>query len=136
MGTWLVISKSNIFFILVGDKLFELSDVMFPTNEVFNQKVVEKRVGGLMWKNLPVFQIIRVDETMEVKNERIGDAMILKIMRRDNTRANVWAPTYLRRALVGKTLPCYVMPTGMKKCKNNQDRSYYTFDLLTEEELK
>ncbi len=109
---------------------------MFPTLEVFNRKIAEKQADVMAWKNLQMFELYRIVEKKLIKNGRFGDALILRITRRDDTQVNVWAPKYLMDMLTEKTLPCYVRPTGPRACKSDPERKYQSFELLTEEELK
>ena len=106
---------------------------MFPTSAMFFQKAEETVVS---WKKVEVYGIYRIDETQEVKNGKYGDALIVKMTKNNDTRISAWAPKRLIPALMGKTLPCYIMPLGMKKCKNDEKREYQTFELLSLEELK
>ena len=73
---------------------------------------------------------------MEITKSKFGDAQILRMVKRDQSRVNVWAPGLLRNALVGKTLPCFIMPMGIRKCKNDDKRTYHAFELLSGEEFE
>ena len=73
---------------------------------------------------------------MEITKSKYGDAQILRMVKRDQSRVNVWAPGLLRKALVGKTLPCFIMPMGNRKCKNDDKRTYHAFELLSGEEFE
>ena len=108
----------------------------FPTAKEFEQKVYEKAVNAIPWKNVEVFDIYRIDEVMEITKSKFGDVQILRMEKRDQSRVNVWAPGLLRKALVGKTLPCFIMPLGVKKCKNDDTRTYHAFELLSAEEFE
>ena len=107
----------------------------FPTMKEFEQKVYEKATNAIPWKNVEVFEIYRIDEVLEITKSKYGDAQILRMVKRDQSRVHVWAPGLLRNALVGKTLPCFIMPMGFRKCKNDDTRTYHAFELLSGEEF-
>ena len=83
-----------------------------------------------------VFEIYRIDEVMEIENCKFGDAVILRMAKRDHSRVNIWAPGLLKKALVGKTLPCFIMPMGVRKCKNDDKRTYHAFELLAAKDFE
>ena len=111
-------------------------EIPFPTMREFEQKVYEKAENAMPWKNVKVFEIYRIDEVMEVKTSKFGDAAILRMVKRDQSRVNVWATGLLKKALVGKTLPCFIMPMGIRKCKNDDQRTYHAFELLSAGEFE
>ena len=73
---------------------------------------------------------------MEITKRKFGDAQILRMVNRDQSRVNVWAPGLLKKALEGKTLPCFIMPMGVRKCKNDDKRTYHAFELLQAKEFE
>ena len=113
-----------------------ICEMPFPTMKEFEQKVYEKAGNAIPWKNVEVFEIYRIDEVMEVKTSKFGDAAILRIVKRDQSRVNVWAPGLLKKSLLGKTLPCFIMPMGIRKFKNDDQRTYHAFELLSAEEFE
>ena len=102
----------------------------------FEQKVYEKATNAIPWKNVEYGTIYRIDATVEVKNGKYGDSLILKMVKRDQSQVNVWAPGLLKKALIGKTLPCFIMPMGNRKCKNDDKRTYHAFELLPAKEFE
>ena len=108
----------------------------FPTMKEFKDKVYEKAANPISWKDVEVFEIYRIDEVMKIENCKFGDAVILRMVKRDHSRVNVWAPGLLKKALVGKTLPCFIMPMGVRKCKNDDKRTYHAFELLSANEFE
>ena len=73
---------------------------------------------------------------MELTTSKFGAAAILRMVKRDQSRVNVWAPGLLKNAMVGKTLPCFIMPMGIRKCKNDDKRTYHAFELLSMDEFE
>ena len=73
---------------------------------------------------------------MDITKSKFGDAQILMMVKRDQSRVNVWAPGLLNKALVGKTLPCFIMPMGFRKCKNDDKHTYHAFELLPAKEFE
>ena len=108
-------------------------EMPFPTMKEFEQKVYEKATNAIPWKNVEVFEIYRIDEVMEVKTSKFGDAAILRMVKRDQSRVNMWAPGLFKNAMVGKTLPCFIMQMGIRKCKTDDKRTYHAFELLSME---
>ena len=118
-------------------KMNRYSCVMpFPTMREFEQKVYEKATNAIPWKNVEYGTIYRIDATIEVKTGKYGDSIILKMVKRDQSRVNVWAPGLLKKALLGKTLPCFIMPLGNRKLKNDDKRTYHAFQLLSAKEFE
>ena len=77
----------------------------FPTMKEFQEKVYEKAANPISWKDVEVFEIYRIDEVMKIENCKFGDATILRMVKRDYSRVNVWDPVLLKKALVGKHYP-------------------------------
>ena len=72
-----------------------------------------------------------------IKCTNFGEEILnfLKIQR-DHSRVNVLAPGLLKKSLVGKTLPCSIMPMGVRKFKNDDKRTYHAFELLPAKEFE
>ena len=114
------------------------ADIMFPTAEKFEKVFAEKMNKGnaIPWRDLPVNNVYKVEAIQKVTNTKFGDAAILQLRTIDGVEIEVWATQLLANELNEMNLPCFVKPCGLRESKRNVGRSYQSYKLLTDDELR
>ncbi len=138
-------------FTLMGRMAENMKKMDFPTANKFEEQLKkkkdaeEKRMKTIAWKELAVGDIYRIDGASEIDGYSQfagGNSMLLDVTSEAGLKINVWATSLIAKEVRGDgwnknkvTFPCYVKPMGMKKCKNDAQRQYHAFKLLSEEEM-
>ena len=93
------------------------SEMSFPTMKEFEQKVYEKAANPISWKDVEVFEIYRIDEVMRLRRANSETRRSWGWWNVIILESTYGLPAFSRKHWLEKTLPCFIMPMGVRKCK-------------------
>ena len=110
----------------------------FPTNEEFSKNGITSNSEILKWRDLPKSEIFKIN-SVETVTTKYGESKILDIENRKGDISRVWCNQRLSKELDDicdhhwNECAYYFKSLGLRSSKQAPNRSYYTYELMSQD---